>query len=91
MIEEFDEIEEFKRRLESMPVWQNNELTNRDIMKIVWFLQELRNVKLDYLDKKRKTNEKVIYYRYDVLNIDALIDTCFAVVKKNEETKGEQK
>ena len=91
MIEEIDEIEAFRRRLEGMSAWVNNEFTNRDIMQIVQFLQELKNIKLDYLDKKSKTNEKVICYRNDVLNIDALIDVCFVVVNKSEETKGEQK
>ena len=77
MINEADEVEMFKSRLENIQLWKNEELTDSNIMQIVSFLQELKNIKLDYLGKKGKTSEKVICYRNDVVNIEALVDKLF--------------
>lgn len=88
MIEEIDDIEQFERRFLSTEPWLNNELTNRDYAKIVSFLQELKDIKLDYLDKRHKKNEKVILTRYDVLAIDALVDICIRTIE-NKKTQGE--
>lgn len=88
MIEEIDDIEQFERRLLSTEPWLNNELTGRDYAKIISFLQELKNIKLDYLDKRHKKNEKVILTRYDVLAIDALADICVRMI--NNEKFGEK-
>lgn len=89
MVEEIDDIEQFEHRLCSTELWLNNELTNIDYAKIISFLQELKNIKLDYLDKRHKKNEKVILARYDVLTIDALVDTCARMIGKKETLKGE--
>lgn len=88
MVEEIDDIEQFEHRLLGAEPWLNNELTNIDYAKIISFLQELKNIKLDYLDKRHKKNEKVILARYDVLTIDALVSTCAREIGKKETLKG---
>lgn len=90
MINEADEVEMFKNRLENIMMLQDRVLTDVNIMQIVSFLQELKNIKLDYLGKKSKTSEKAICYRNDVVNIEALVDILYWFNwqrKKEGETK----